>query len=252
MLRRRILSSTPLRFHVSTHLLLIMLELIKETLKSWGVELTAEQSAKLKLFQTELLEKNSRFNLVSANDAGRIWPRHILDALAAVPLLRRLMRAGSAVADAGAGAGLPGIPLAVAFEDLQFDFWDSSLKRQLFLTWVISRLGLKNAQAFHRRIGLGGPRTSALSEKARSGPPEAAGYDAVMERAMGKLDNILPQCLNMAKEGGIFLAWQSSNPAVLLPEGVRTEEIFAYRLPHEKKDRFIAVFRKDHETKSDG
>ncbi|MBU2575274.1 MAG: 16S rRNA (guanine(527)-N(7))-methyltransferase RsmG [Elusimicrobia bacterium] len=224
-----------------------MLDPIKETLKSWGVELTAEQSGKLELFKTELLEKNPRFNLVSDNDAGRIWPRHILDALAAVPLMRKLVRAGSAVADAGAGAGLPGIPLALAFEDLKFDLWDSSLKRQMFLTWVISRLGLKNAQAFHRRIG-------------QSGPLETARYDAVMERAMGTLDNILPQCLNMVKEGGIFLAWQSSSPAAgpapaaSLPGSerpdrppkadARMEEIFAYRLPHEKKDRYIAVFRK--------
>lgn len=198
---------------------------ITDTLKTWGVELTTQQLARLDLFRAELLEKNSRFNLVSENDAAHIWHRHILDALVAVPLLRRLVRAGGAVADAGAGAGFPGIPLAVAMEDLQFDLWDSNLKRQTFLTWAVSRLGLRNVRAFHRRIG-------------QSGPLEAGNYDAVIERAMGKLDNILPQCLNMVGSGGVFLAWQSSPP-----EG-GAEEIFSYRLPHEEKDRFIAVFRK--------
>lgn len=198
---------------------------IKAVLKNWGVELTAEQYARLDLFNSELLEKNARFNLVSENDAAHIWHRHILDALAAVPLLRRLVKPGGTVADAGAGAGFPGIPLAAALEDLQFDLWDSNLKRQTFLTWAVSRLGLRNVRAFHRRIG-------------QSGPLEAGKYDAVIERAMGKLDNILPQCLNMVGSGGVFLAWQSS------PPDVGTEEIFSYRLPHEEKDRFIAVFRK--------
>lgn len=202
-----------------------MNDITKATLKTWGVELTAAQRDKLLLFESELLEKNSRFNLISENDAGNIWPRHILDALAAVPLLRRLVPAGGAVADAGTGAGFPGIPLAIALENLEFDLWDSNLKRINFLTWEISRLGLKNTRAFHRRIG-------------QSGELETAKYDAALERAMGKLDNILPQCLNMVKAGGAFLAWQSAKPES------GAEETAAYRLPGEERDRFIAVFRK--------
>jgi 16S rRNA (guanine527-N7)-methyltransferase len=210
---------------------------ITETLKQWGVSLTEEQSRRLDLFKEELLEKNARFNLFSHNDAEVLWPRHILDALAGAPLLARLLKPGGAVADAGAGAGFPGIPLAVVFENLGFDLWDSSLKRQMFLTWAASRLKLRNVRALCSRIG-------------QSGPAETGKYDAVVERAMGKLENILPQCLNMVKPGGVFLAWQSCDDGVGKKRdgtgdpGLRAEEIFAYRLPHEKKDRFILVFRK--------
>ena len=143
-------------------------ERIKKTLEQWGVPLTEEQAARLELFNNELLEKNPRFNLVSRNDEGEIWPRHILDALAGVPLLRKLLGAGGSAADAGAGAGFPGIPLAVALEDLNFDLWDSSLKRSQFLTWTASRLKLKNVRALHRRIG-------------QSGPLETGKYGAVVE-----------------------------------------------------------------------
>jgi len=214
-------------------------EQIKKILEQWGIALTEEQAARLQLFAMELLEKNSRFNLVSQNDEREIWPRHILDALAGVPLLAKLLGAGGSVADAGAGAGFPGIPLAVALENLNFDLWDSSLKRSQFLTWTVSRLKLKNVRALHRRIG-------------QSGPLEAGKYGAVVERAMGKLENILPQCLNMLKAGGVFLAWQSCAPRET-PAAIRktlelhcsrAEETFTYRLPNEERDRFILVFRR--------
>ena len=214
-------------------------EQIKKTLEQWCLALTEEQATKLELFKEELLEKNSRFNLVSQNDAGELWPRHILDALAGVPLLAKLVKPGAYVADAGAGAGFPGIPLAVALEALNFDLWDSSLKRQQFLTWTASRLKLKNVRALHQRIG-------------QSGPLEAGKYGAVVERAMGKLENILPQCLNMLEAGGVFLAWQSCVPPEVPPamrktlelHGSSAEEPFAYRLPNEERDRFILVFMK--------
>jgi 16S rRNA (guanine527-N7)-methyltransferase len=208
--------------------------LIKKTLEKWGITLTTEQFSQLSLFEKELLEKNSRFNLVSHNDAANLWPRHILDALAGARLLAKLLKPGDVVADAGAGAGFPGIPLAVALGNFRFDLWDSNLKRQMFLTWSASSLKLKNVRALHRRIG-------------QSCSFETGKYDAVVERAMGKLENILPQCLNMVKPGGIFLAWQSCPPDARTPAcAPRTQEVYAYRLPHEEKDRFILIFRKEN------
>jgi len=214
--------------------------IIKETLEKWKLGLTEEQLAGLELFKTELLEKNSRLNLVSDNDAGYLWPRHILDALAGAPLLAGLLKPGDAVADAGAGAGFPGIPLAVALQPVAFDLWDSSLKRTMFLTCAASRLKLKTVRALHRRIG-------------QSGPLETGKYGAVVERAMGKLENILPQCLNMVKPGGVFLAWQTAaqlareRPAAREAAdraGAGLENTTAYRLPGETEDRHILVFRK--------
>ncbi|MFA6434649.1 MAG: 16S rRNA (guanine(527)-N(7))-methyltransferase RsmG [Elusimicrobiales bacterium] len=214
--------------------------MIRETLETWGLRLTEEQIVRLELFKTELLEKNSRLNLVSDNDAGNLWPRHILDSLAGAPLLAKLLKPGAAVADAGAGAGFPGIPLAVVLEPTRFDLWDSSLKRSMFLTCAASRLRLKTVRALHSRIG-------------QSGPLEAGKYGAVVERAMGKLENILPQCLNMVQAGGVFLAWQTAaqlaqeRPAALeaaRKAGAEPAETVSYRLPGEPEDRHIIVFRK--------
>ena len=215
--------------------------IIKETLENWNLVLTQEQEARLELFKEELLEKSARFNLVSQHDAGYLWPRHFLDSLAGAPLLTRLLQPGDRVADAGAGAGFPGIPLAVAMDRTAFDLWDSTLKRTMFLTCAASRLKLNNVRALHLRIG-------------QCGPLEAGKYGAVVERAMGKLENILPQCLNMVKAGGVFLAWQTAaqlaqeRPAAAEASrkaGAELQETASYRLPGEKEDRYILVFRKE-------
>ena len=210
-----------------------------QVLEKWGISLTPEQTAQLELFREELLDKNARFNLISENDAGDIWPRHILDALAGAPLLAKLLKPGDRIADAGAGAGFPGIPLSVALPGFAFDLWDSNLKRQMFLNCAATRLKLKNVRALHSRIG-------------QSPGLETGKYAAVVERAMGKLENILSQCLNMLEPGGVFLAWQSVQPKdspeirkTLELRRARMETAFSYRLPLEEKDRRIIIFRKD-------
>ena len=63
-----------------------------ETLRRWGLSLAEGQRGKLDIFMEELLEKNARFNLFSGNDAGHLWTRHILDALAGAQLLSRLVK----------------------------------------------------------------------------------------------------------------------------------------------------------------
>jgi 16S rRNA G527 N7-methylase RsmG len=99
-----------------------------------------------------------------------------------------------------------------------------------------------NVSVLHRRLGEGG---------------RAAGdrYDAVLERAMGQLENILPQCLNILAEGGRFLAWQSgaqlsaSRPAAdaaLAAAESGLLEVHSYRLPGDAEDRHIAVFGRKH------
>ncbi len=210
------------------------------TLAAWGLELKPGSLARLETFAAGLKEKNSVLNLVSRSDEPHLWGRHILDSLAAAPLLRRLLKPGSFVADAGSGAGFPGLALAAVTEEFNFDLFDSSGKRCAFLNWSASAMKLKNASVFHRRLGEGG-----------GGPGRR--YGAVTERAMGQLENILPQCLNILADDGVFLAWQSaaqlagSRPAVeaaLRRAGAAAEETFPYRLPGETEDRYIVVFKK--------
>ena len=101
-------------------------------------------------------------------------------------------------------------------------------------------IGCKNVTVAQRRVGEGGPGSELR-------------YAAVTERAMGQLENILPQCLNILSEGGSFLAWQSSaqlakgRPAVeaaLAKAKGELAETVSYRLQGETEDRHILIFRK--------
>lgn len=213
---------------------------VKTTLAAWGLQPDAESLNRLELFAASLLEKNAVQNLMSRNDEPLLWERHMLDSLAAAPLLRRLLPPGALVADAGSGAGFPGLVLAAALPEYNFELLDSRNKRCEFLTWAAAAMGCRNVRVFQRRLGEGG---AAAGTK----------YAAVTERAMGQLENILPQCLNILDKGGFFLAWQSAaqvaqrRPAVEDAQSAargRLIENFAYRLPVEAEDRHIMVFRK--------
>jgi 16S rRNA (guanine527-N7)-methyltransferase len=211
---------------------------IRAALAAWGVELAPSQEAALEKYRAELLAANAVMNLISPKDEAAVWSRHFADSLAATPLLRRLLPPGGLAADSGTGAGFPGIPLAAAFPGHRFELLDSQNKRCEFIRRAAAAAGIANIEVFHRRVGEG---------------PKAPRYALVCERAMGKLENILPQCLNMLSPGGHFLAWQSaaqmaeSRPAVeqaLRKCRARLAEKYAYRLPGEQASRYIAVFRR--------
>ncbi|MEI7528374.1 MAG: 16S rRNA (guanine(527)-N(7))-methyltransferase RsmG [Elusimicrobiota bacterium] len=211
---------------------------LKNALAAWGVELSGPQTERLGIFAAELITNNAVMNLISQKDEPLIWQRHIADSLAAAPLLRRLLKPGALIADSGTGAGFPGMPLAAALEDFRFELLDSNGKRCAFLGRAAAAMKISNAAVFQRRVGEG---------------PKSPRYAAVLERAMGQLENILPQCLNMLTQGGVFLAWQSAAQlAAPRPELEKVmhkaraglAEKFSYRLPGEQEDRFIVVFRK--------
>jgi 16S rRNA (guanine527-N7)-methyltransferase len=212
----------------------------KNAIAGWKLELSPEAAGRLERFASTLTAENAVQNLVSKNDEPLLWERHILDSLAAAPLLRRLLKPGAAVADAGSGAGFPGFVLAAVLEEFTFDLLDSRSKRCDFLSRAAAAVPCGNVRVSQRRVGEGGKDAGRR-------------YAAVTERAMGQLENILPQCLNILTKGGVFLAWQSSaqlaanRPAVeaaVKRSGAELIETFNYRLPVETEDRHILVFRK--------
>ncbi len=218
-----------------------MTDSVKTTISKWGLELGPAAERRLRIFAAELTEKNSMMNLVSKNDEPLLWERHILDSLAGAGVLRRLVKPGAAIADAGSGAGFPGLVLAAALDEFKFELLDSRGKRCDFLGLAAASMLCANVAVFQRRVGEGGPGAETR-------------YAAVIERAMGQLENILPQCLNILDKGGYFLAWQSAaqlskrRPEVqkaLARAGGRLIETVPYRLPGETEDRHIVVFGKD-------
>ena len=134
-----------------------MNDTVKAALAAWGLELNPESLRKLEIFSARLLERNSVQNLVSGKDEPQLWERHILDSLAAAPLLRRRLKPGALIADAGSGAGFPGLALAAALEEFNFQLLDSRARRCDFLSWAAAEMGAANVAVLNRRVGEGGP-----------------------------------------------------------------------------------------------
>ena len=107
------------------------------------------RSERNKLLQyLALLEKwNQVYNLTAIRDKGKMVSGHLLDCLSVVPYLT-----GTRMLDAGSGAGLPGIPVAVARPDIQVALLDSNQKKAAFLRQAVADLQLKNATVVCERL----------------------------------------------------------------------------------------------------
>jgi len=113
-----------------------------------GVHLSDEQLNKLDAFGHELRRMNQRINLVSSETEAEFWKRHTAHSLA---LATRSFPAGSRVVDWGTGGGLPAVPLAIAFPQVQIIGIDSVRKKVQSCTAIARRLGLDNCSFIHGR-----------------------------------------------------------------------------------------------------
>ena len=107
-----------------------------------GLSLGDREVEALTLYRDHLLETAVPRGYIARSDAGRLWERHLLDALRAGPEIPPDVSVG----DLGSGAGIPGIPLAIVRQRGRFSLIEVRRGRGAFLEAVVDRLGLTNAQ----------------------------------------------------------------------------------------------------------
>jgi 16S rRNA (guanine527-N7)-methyltransferase len=112
--------------------------------------LSEKQIAALHQYELILRERAVPHGLVSRGDATRLWDRHILDSLRAVACLGAGCPEG-ALADLGSGAGLPGIPVAIALPGAHMTLVEPRVRRAAFLEMAAEELGLSNVVVDPRR-----------------------------------------------------------------------------------------------------
>jgi len=165
-------------------------------LRALNVELDAVTRAKLLQF-LELLERwNRAYNLTAVREIEQMLPRHVLDSLSVLPYVR-----GSRVLDIGTGAGLPGIPLALALPAHQFVLIDRNGKKLRFVRQAIHELGLKNVEPVH-----------GVVETYRS----AVRFQTLIARALAAIPDMLTGCRHLCAAEGVVLAMKGLYPAAEL------------------------------------
>lgn len=132
--------------------------------------------------------------LIGPRETPRLWERHLLNCA----VVAEAVPPGSAVGDIGSGAGLPGIPIALARPDLQLTLIEPLLRRSTFLEEVVADLGLENVEVVRGRAEeLHGRRT----------------FDVVTSRAVAPLPKLLRWSVPLVAPGGLVLAMKGSSAA---------------------------------------
>jgi len=152
-----------------------------------------DAAAREKLETVLALLAEERASVSSVVDE-RAWQVHVVDSLTGleVPELREAKR----VADVGAGAGFPGLVLAVALPDAQIDLVESVGRKCEFMRRTIEAAGIGNARVLNSR-----------SEDLASGEGREA-YDAVTARAVGRLSTLAELASPLLKPNGVLIAWK--------------------------------------------
>jgi 16S rRNA (guanine527-N7)-methyltransferase len=140
-----------------------------------------------------LLNKwNATYNLTAVRHLDSMVSKHILDSLAIVRWLK-----GTRILDVGTGAGLPGIPLAIAKPETQFVLLDSNGKKVRFLNEVKRQLDLKNLEIVQFRVENYHP---------------AQGFDTVISRAFSSLEQMIHWTQHLIAKDGMWLAMKGRYP----------------------------------------
>ncbi|WP_291473446.1 16S rRNA (guanine(527)-N(7))-methyltransferase RsmG [Corynebacterium sp.] len=133
--------------------------------------------------------------LIGPREVGRLWDRHILNSA----VIGEVIEEGARVVDVGSGAGLPGIPLAIARPDLRVQLVEPLLRRATFLSEVVEDLGLDNVEVHRGRA----------EEKAIV--TAVGGADVVTSRAVAPVGRLMGWSLPLARKGGFVRALKGSS-----------------------------------------
>jgi len=172
---------------------------------------------------------NRTYNLTAVRDPREMVARHLLDSLAMVPFIDDLAARGGRLADLGTGAGLPGIPLAIARPGLQVALVESNGKKARFLREAVRQLGLGNVRVAESRI------------EAFDAPGQ---FDAITARALATLPLILELGGHLLAPAGRLLAMKGAIPdeeIAALPPGWRVDAVHPLAVPGVIGERHLVV-----------
>lgn len=201
---------------------------LAEGIAALGLTLDAEQQERLLAYLALVVKWNKAYNLTAIRDPLEMVTKHLLDSLAVLPQLH-----GGTVLDVGSGAGLPGIPLAIADAARQFTLLDSNGKKTRFLLQAKGELRLSNLSVVHSRL-----------ERYRPGQL----FDTVTARAFASLADMVAGTAHLLAPGGTLLAMKGEYPQdelEALPPGFVVREIIALTVPGLEAQRHLVRIAPD-------
>lgn len=183
-------------------------------LNEMALALDASTQARLLQYLDLLAKWNRVYNLTAIREKEQMVSNHLLDSLV---LTRHI--SGPRILDVGSGAGLPGIPLALANPHWDITLLDSNHKKTAFLRQASAELALTNI--------------SVVSERVESWQP-AQKFDCIVSRAFADLAEFVSLAKHLLKPGGYFAAMKGLHPyeeIEKLPAGWQARDVVELKVP---------------------
>jgi 16S rRNA (guanine527-N7)-methyltransferase len=169
---------------------------ISNALEPYGATIGPATADRIRAYIALLLKWNRSISLTTVTDPAEIVKFHFGESVFAASALKF---AESRLADVGAGAGFPGLPLALDAFSLDVTLIESNTKKCAFLSEVIRALNLPNATVFRGRM--------------EEFPPGSADFDFITARALGQFDDLLKWSLTHLAPGGKVVLWLGDDDA---------------------------------------
>ena len=228
------------------------MNLLAEGAAALGISLSCEQLGQFDLYYRELTDWNRRVNLTAITGCAETQVRHFLDSLTACLPFRDGNGAPltglpgvARVVDIGAGAGFPGLPLKLAFPELELHLVESVGKKTAFLEHIVGALGLEGVT-----VHTGRAETLARQPELRES------FDLALVRGVARLSLLLEYALPFCREGGFAIALKHGGlddelaqaQSALAELGGREAGLYPVDLPGLTDNRVVAAFEKTAAT----
>ena len=189
-----------------------------------GLVLQASQQKQLLTYIHLLSKWNEVYSLTAIRDEHEMLSHHLLDSLSIVPHVwgRRFL-------DVGSGAGLPGIPVAVARPETEVTLVDSNQKKAAFLQQVVIELDLRNAVVRSTRVEAWHP-----TER----------FDVIASRAFSDLAEFVERTQHLLDEQGVIAAMKGAYPQAeieRLPDSFRVRAVKRLAVPGLAGERHLVL-----------
>ena len=187
-----------------------------------GIRLDAGQLEKFEVYYRELIEWNRKINLTAITGYDEVQLKHFLDSLTIADIIGNI--SSSRVIDIGTGAGLPGIPLKIAYPDMSLTLLEATSKKVEFLRYITDKLGLNDSEIVKGRA-------EEIAHERR----HREQYDVALARAVATLPVAVELALPFCMPGGVFIAQKKGNIEREISRSMRAIDEMGGRLQETKQ-----------------